>query len=174
MRYGAIALVGDGTIKNCVNNGNITSYLAYGIASSGIIQDCVNNGNLEDCDMAFGISDRATIRNCINNGDILNCGSSYGIAREGTVENCDNYGMIRTCDRLEERTVVIGVGGDINRNCNNYGDLIYVTSEPQWYEEDEIPSLFDSFGEDVENCNDYGAHYFNDRVIKDATTPPNK
>ena len=134
------------TIRNCVNEGTITSSNGYlgGIAGrenvySSIIDSCVNKGTITYtgdsyvliggiCGSVFGI-----IRNCINAGEV-NGGSARKVGGIAGCTHCPgNYGFgVINCANLSSVTgseyigglAGIGDGSDVNViNCYNAGEI---------------------------------------------------
>lgn len=111
------------TIKNCVNNGNLTtSNYGAGIVgrsgrdkatyptSSCTISNCINNGIItsakgQSAGILGFLAGTATITDCVNNGNIINelgaAGGIFGMHVNNAgacgilIENCANYGEIR-------------------------------------------------------------------------------
>lgn len=147
---GGIIGHGTGTIKNCKNNGTVSSrsYGEYGSYSGGIIgygtetiSNCTNNGDVS----SFSANNSASsggiigcgdteVNNCTNNGNISssiirNLWSSYypsagGIIgrRMGSAEarNCTNNGDVSANDYAGG---IIGHGGGNAYNCTNSGKV---------------------------------------------------
>lgn len=95
-------------IRNCVNNANVTSKRASGIAAwvtgGTVIENVVNNGNVTGSINANGIVNRiaGTVNNAVNYGTIVGEGAeaSSGIASiltgATTFSYCYNYGNVTT------------------------------------------------------------------------------
>ena len=169
-----------GIIENCVNYGRIESFFnsAWQGKSGGIcgtnslvIKNCSNYGEILAGNGICGTGN--VIQNSINHGNIISTfGWVCGIGSASLIENCDNYGNITVGDGMDELGSSYGIGGETKRNCSNYGSITVTTSCEIDYDEDRIMQLFESFDENDENCYNYGAIYFNDRVIKEAEQPP--
>ena len=100
-------------IKNCVNNANVTSKRAGGIAA------WVTGGTV--------------IENVINNGDVTGSINACGITNRiaGTVKNAKNYGKISGSGN-EPSSGIAGIlrGASSFEYCYNYGDVVTTTDDP--------------------------------------------
>ena len=130
------------TIKNCVNNANITATRAAGIASwlSGAnttLENVVNNGDITGEWGAAGIANRmeGQISNAVNNGEIT---SSNSEPASGVVciilgacdfEYCYNYGNV-TSTKDDANASAAGILGQTPspaatiKYCANYGNIV--------------------------------------------------
>lgn len=98
----------DITIKNCVNNANVTAgYSASGIGAwvyTSTVEGCENNGTIIGANRAGGICANfsGTMTGCTNNGDVTSNGkgAAGGIAGilggASNFENCTNNGNVTT------------------------------------------------------------------------------
>ena len=132
-----------GTIRQCTNNGKITSdygyiggIVGYGSVSSLIIDGCVNNGEITGSACVGGIvgSMFGTVRNCANTQSVTGSGSAVG----GIAGNCsnnsgDNICSISNCynkGNVKGTKKVGGIAGEVAipkkgnvRNCYNAGSV---------------------------------------------------
>ena len=133
------------TIKNCVNNADITANRAGGIASwvtvGANIENVVNNGNVTASVGGAGIAHgfAGTIRNAVNNGNVTSAhyeaaGGVVGVQKAAsTYEYCYNYGNVTsTYDDVNASAAGIlgqsaGTASTI-KYCANYGDITAVNS----------------------------------------------
>ncbi len=123
------------SIKNCVNNGNLTIKSSWnltktkkrqynriaGIVCQSIygasIENCINNGDLKSS-YGYGIAGIGNeiigdIKNCLNTGNITSiaCRCSAGICNKlnaGTIENCENKGSVTATEKLYYSTYAGG------------------------------------------------------------------
>lgn len=118
-------------LRNCVNNGDITSYgAAYGLTSYATsITSCKNYGNITShTDIARGIGEVSTIIDgCINYGSISGyigaAGVGEGYVTGARVSNCQNYGTVKastgTCGGIAGALW----GDSALSNCTNFGEV---------------------------------------------------
>ena len=138
----------DSAIENCANYGDVTGTdRAAGIAAhiGGSVKDCINNGDINNSGAmpAGGIvavaSAATTIENCVNNGNVTNVGtdaknsSAGGILAQTpgsavTIKNCENNGDI-VADNSAAAGIAIGMYGKVTAiECENNGDVYGATA----------------------------------------------
>ena len=121
------------TIKNCVNNGNMTVKVGrcagiIATANTGVIlEDVTNNGNQVNTvsdgrlgNVVCNISHHCTLKNCVNNGDLDatvagykgTAGGVFALAGSATItgmEGLANYGTIKTLSSAGTNLKYVGL-----------------------------------------------------------------
>ena len=121
------------TIKNCVNNGDMTVKIGrcsgiIATANTGVVlEDVTNNGNQVNTvadgrlgNVVCNVSHYCTLKNCVNNGDIDATAAGYkgtvggifalaGSATITGVEGGGNYGTIRTVSTAGTNLKYVGL-----------------------------------------------------------------
>jgi len=133
---GIVGYLNGGVVKNCYNEGNITTgaFYAGGIAgmSAGSIQYCANAGDIKvkklttggTLWLAGGITgkqDSQPITNCLNTGNISADRQVGGIAGTSTqsINSCMNYGIVSGAEETEVGIVCGKTDLLFGKNLNN-------------------------------------------------------
>lgn len=137
----------DMTIKNCVNDAEITSdFSASGIGAwiyDATVDGCENNGDVIGGDRAGGICANfsGTMTNCVNDGDVVCTGGMPAGGIIGvlggvtTIENCTNNGDVTNSGTNQWNSSAAGILAQTPNakvtitSCVNNGDI---TSEKSW------------------------------------------
>ncbi len=123
---GGIVGFNSGIIRNCYNEGMVSSLYNYlggicGMNGGGTITGCYNKGKVANSvwgTRAGGICGRSTnkILNCYNTGSVTGgymvggiCGSNASSTTSGRIENCYNIGTINTIinDNDDKRNIAV-------------------------------------------------------------------
>ena len=132
-----------GTIKDCINNANITGKsdnvggFVGNIRGEGVISGCINKGSVKGTDgvggIAGNVSSLGTINKCVNTGYILSeststpaIGGIVGVASDGTIDNSRNSGIVsgKGESRLGGLVGFINSNSVVITNSYNQGSII--------------------------------------------------